>query len=197
MKSKLQKVIPRTKKSIALALVIILLLAGGITYAVSNNNDEPAGPEATSSDGSTSSNEPATDTPNASDQLATQNPDTNNPQTPTTPVAFSVSDVSVPSADVVYNTDKLGNKYRACLVTANITATAAGTVKYYWQVYHPEYYANGYDTAQETVAFDQQGTKTVSLPTYVSDNNRRFTLVVVEPNTASKATETKVMCPTT
>lgn len=197
MKSKLRKRIPHTKKSIVLALIALVILVGGVAYALSGNDNEAGDTEVTSSGDSAASGDTTTDATNANDQPANQGPATSNPQTPATPVAFSVSDVSVPSAEVVYNTDKLGNKYRACLVSANITATAAGTAKYYWQVYHPEYYSPSYDTAQEAVVFDQQGTKTVSLPTYVSDDNRRFTLFVVEPNAVSKATETKVMCPTT
>jgi hypothetical protein len=164
------------------AVLVVVALASRNPQSVGLASPSPTAKSATTPDS-------ATPTPVAAASTATPRP------APAAPAAFTVSAITIHNPQIVTNTDKVGGSNRACQVTADITATAAGTVYYYWDSYHKEYYNPSLKGLDESVTFAAAGTKTVTLPTYVSNDNRRFTLFVTSPGNLSRATATQVWCP--
>lgn len=184
------KSITKKRKIIVIVSSIILVVAFVAAFFILRNdkNDELSAkndPTTTSSKDTKDQSVVNTDNPATTTQSSTQ-----------TSNGFTISGVNIHDPEVVYNNDKIGTPNKACRVKADISVSAAGTVNYYWDTYHPQYYNPSNKGPDESITFDQKGTKTISLETYISNDARRFTLYITSPGNISKPTATQVWCPT-
>jgi hypothetical protein len=125
-------------------------------------------------------------------------------------VSFDVSRLEVHNPKPVGASTSFGTPYSACRVAADIEVSAAGSVEYYWEEYNDFGQNNNFvsdGSAQNdagqlepvplssgTLEFSQAGTKTVSIVSRVSDENRHFTIFISQPKALSTSTAHQAWC---